>query len=77
MKFVDLSGLSGTWPGAGTQYDVMSGHRFCSADPWVYGPSIDYPHWSNPILPGYAAPMHPTPEGQFAIYKAIVQQTGL
>jgi alpha-tubulin suppressor-like RCC1 family protein len=73
VKFVDLSGLGG-FPGG---QDIMAGHTFCSADPWAYGPSIDYPHWGNPILPGYPAPMHPTPEGQFAIYKAIVQQAGL
>lgn len=72
VKFVDLSGLGGL----GGQ-DVMAGHTFCSADPWVYGPSIDYPDGSHWLGQDYPAPMHPTPEGQFAIYKAIVQQAGL
>ncbi len=71
ISLVDLAGL---FPGG---QDIMSGHTFCSTDPWVYGPSIDYPHWGNPVKPDYPAPMHPTPEGQLAIYKAIVQQAGL
>jgi alpha-tubulin suppressor-like RCC1 family protein len=71
ISLVDLTGLF-----QGGQ-DIMAGHTFCSADPWVYGPSIDYPHWGNPVKPDYPAPMHPTPEGQLAIYKAIVQQAGL
>jgi hypothetical protein len=60
VSLVDLSGNYG-----GT--DVMSGHKWCSADPWVYGTSIDYgiPPGSNP------APFHPTPEGQNAIYQAV------
>jgi hypothetical protein len=62
--FVDLS-------------SVMSSHTFCSSDPWVYGPSIDYPHFSDPSVPSYPAPFHPTPEGQQAIYQAIVDQAGL
>jgi alpha-tubulin suppressor-like RCC1 family protein len=70
ISLVDLAGL---FPGG---QDIMSGHTFCSADPWVYGPSIDYPHWGK-LRPGYPAPMHPTPEGQMAIFKAIVQQAGL
>lgn len=67
---VDLSGDYG-----GT--NVMAGHTFCSGDPWVYGPSIDYPHFGNPVLPSYPAPLHPTPEGQQAIYSAVMQQGGL
>jgi hypothetical protein len=58
---------------------VMSGHEFCTSDPWVYGPSIDYPNWQGviPAVPDYPAPFHPTPEGQNAIYKAVVQQAGI
>jgi hypothetical protein len=62
--FVDLS-------------SVMSGHEFCTGDPWVYGPSIDYPHLGNPALPKYPASFHPTPAGQYAIYQAVKQQAGL
>jgi PKD repeat protein len=44
-------------------------HRWCSADPWVYGPSlrqVNLPdNLSNP------APFHPTPEGQQAIAQNI------
>jgi hypothetical protein len=69
VKFVDLSG----WYGGS---DIMSGHRFCSADPWVYGPSINYPNFAQG-LPGLPTPMHPTPEGQLAIYRAIGQYAGI
>lgn len=55
----------------------MSGHTFCTTDPWVYGPSIDYPDGSHWGVQPYPAPMHPTPEGQLAIYKAIVAQAGI
>jgi hypothetical protein len=57
--------------------NVMSNNGFCTSDPWVYGPSIDYPQWAIPPVPGLPAPFHPTPEGQQAIYKAIVDQAGL
>ncbi|HEV2375910.1 MAG TPA: hypothetical protein VGS19_27555 [Streptosporangiaceae bacterium] len=70
VKFVDLTG----WYG-GT--DIMAGHTFCSADPWVYGPSINYPDGSHWLGRKYPSPMHPTPEGQLAIFNAIVQQAGL
>lgn len=70
VKFVDLSGSYG-----GT--NIMSGHTFCTTDPWVYGPSIDYPDGSHWGVQPYPAPMHPTPEGQLAIYKAIVAQAGI
>ncbi len=42
-------------------------HRWCSADPWVYGPSIAAPTFSHPKGNGSQAPFHPTPEGQQAI----------
>jgi hypothetical protein len=49
--------------------NVMSGHQLCTSDPWVYGPSMDYPgggDWgTNP------AAIHPTPEGQQAIADAV------
>jgi hypothetical protein len=62
--FVDLS-------------SVMSGHEFCTSEPWVYGPSIDYPAWANLGPANFPAPFHPTPDGQYAIYQAIAQQAGL
>jgi PKD repeat protein/lysophospholipase L1-like esterase len=43
-------------------------HRWCSADPWVYGPSLEKTlagHLADP------APFHPTPEGQNAIAQNI------
>ena len=36
-------------------------HRWCSADPWFYGPSIAV------AVPGNPAPFHPTVQGQSAI----------
>jgi hypothetical protein len=51
--------------------NVMSGHEFCTSDPWAYGPSIDYP----PLGGGpasYPAPFHPTQAGARAIYKAVL-----
>lgn len=50
---------------------VMAGHEFCTTDPWVYGPSIDYPSWTNGLFPGNPAPGHPTLEGQQAIERAV------
>jgi lysophospholipase L1-like esterase len=51
---------------------VMDGHRLCSSDPWVYGPSIDAPTtWGGAGGDHNAAPFHPTPSGQQAIYRAI------
>jgi PKD repeat protein len=45
---------------------LFKGHRWCSTEPWVYGPSIEslLHHDSN-------APFHPTPEGQEAIGRAL------
>lgn len=52
--------------------NVMSGHQWCSQDPWVYGASIDFPVVGDSILPGHnPAPFHPTPEGQNRIYEAV------
>ncbi|WP_323747379.1 NHL domain-containing protein [Catenulispora rubra] len=48
--------------------NVMAGHQWCSNDPWMYGPSINYSGGNNP------APFHPTPAGQNAIYQAVLQQ---
>ena len=48
---------------------VMAGHEFCSAHPWVYGPSIDF-NVSGVLNPN-PAPFHPTPAGQHAIYLAV------
>jgi hypothetical protein len=50
--------------------NAMSGHEFCTTDPWMYGISIRYP----PIGGGPGnnpAPFHPTPAGQLAIYQAV------
>lgn len=58
VHLVDLSG-------------VMSGHQFCTADPWVYGISIDYPSWEHPLGSANPAPSHPTPQGQNAIARAV------
>jgi PKD repeat protein len=46
-------------------------HRWCSSDPWVYGPSIDHPSLTSPTGNGNPAPFHPTPEGQNAIAQNI------
>lgn len=45
---------------------LFNGHRWCSSNPWVYGPSLEslFHHTS-------AAPFHPTPEGQQAIGQAL------
>lgn len=44
----------------------VTGHEFCSADPWIYGISIWYKDVGNP------APFHPTPAGQAAISKVLI-----
>jgi hypothetical protein len=60
MKLADISG-------------AMLGHQLCDSNPWVYGPSIDYPSIGGG--PGSSpAPFHPTPAGQAAI-AAIVAST--
>ncbi len=52
--------------------NVMSGHEFCTSDPWVYGTSIDFPLVNGSLLPGNnPAPFHPTVTGQHAIYDAV------
>jgi hypothetical protein len=56
---VDLVNISG----------AMSGHEFCTSDPWVYGPSIQYPISGENANP---APFHPTLAGQRAI-RALVE----
>jgi PKD repeat protein len=45
---------------------LFKGHRWCSSNPWAYGPSLEsiFHHHS-------AAPFHPTPEGQQAIGQAL------
>jgi hypothetical protein len=43
----------------------LDDHRWCSADPWFYGPSIRLAVSGNP------APFHPTPQGQSAIGKYL------
>jgi len=58
VSLVDISG-------------IVSGHEFCTSDPWVYGPSIDYPSISYPTGNDNPAPFHPTPAGQAAIYAAV------
>lgn len=46
---------------------VMSGHGFCSSDPWVFGPSILLQN------PGVGAPYHPTAAGQAAIALRVIE----
>ncbi|TAK89772.1 hypothetical protein EPO04_01555 [Patescibacteria group bacterium] len=46
---------------------TMSGHGFCSTDPWVYGPSILL------LSPGSGAPYHPTPAGQAALARRVLE----
>ena len=53
---------------------VMAGHQWCTSDPWMYGPSIDYPPIGNTGPGTNPAPFHPTPSGQNAIYQAVLQQ---
>jgi PKD repeat protein/lysophospholipase L1-like esterase len=48
-------------------------HRWCSADPWVYGPSIAAPTFRDWSGNGSQAPFHPTAEGQQAIADNIAQ----
>jgi hypothetical protein len=43
-------------------------HRWCSADPWFYGPSIRIAASGNP------APFHPTRQGQSAIGEYVADQ---
>jgi hypothetical protein len=45
---------------------LFKGHRWCSSNPWAYGPSLEsiFHHES-------AAPFHPTPEGQQAIGRKL------
>ena len=57
VRLADISKVMATGPG----------HQFCTANPWVYGPSIDYSAWKHPTGSGNPSPMHPTPAGQAAI----------
>jgi lysophospholipase L1-like esterase len=45
---------------------AFAGHRWCDADPWVYGTSILVGDASS------TAPFHPTPAGQRAIADAVL-----
>jgi lysophospholipase L1-like esterase len=45
---------------------AFAGHRWCDADPWVYGTSILVTDSSS------TAPFHPTPAGQRAIADAVL-----
>jgi Tol biopolymer transport system component len=57
---VDLVNISG----------MVSGHEFCTSDPWVYGPSIDYPPIGGG--PGNSpAPFHLTPAGERELHEAV------
>jgi len=46
---------------------AFEGHRWCDADPWVYGTSILVTDSSS------TAPFHPTPAGQQAIADAVLE----
>jgi lysophospholipase L1-like esterase len=57
--------------------NVMSQHEYCTADPWVYGTSIDFPIVDGSLLSNdNPAPFHPTPAGQRAIYGAVKAALG-
>ncbi len=61
LRFVELAATS-------TTTNVMSGHQYCSSDPWVYGPSIQFPALSGGSGDSTSpAPFHPSPAGQAAI----------
>jgi lysophospholipase L1-like esterase len=45
---------------------AFAGHRWCAADPWVYGPSIFVAD------PASRVPFHPTPAGQRAYAEAVL-----
>ena len=45
---------------------AFAGHRWCDADPWIYGPSIFVTD------PGSRVPFHPTPAGQRAFADAVL-----
>jgi len=49
---------------------AFAGHRWCDADPWVYGTSILVTN------PSSTAPFHPTPAGQRAIAAAVLDALG-
>jgi len=49
---------------------AFAGHRWCDADPWVYGTSILVGDASS------TAPFHPTPAGQRAIAGAVLDVLG-
>ena len=52
---------------------IMEGHKFCSTDPWVYGPSIVVPAVAGGSDGGdNPAPFHPTPAGQQAIADRVL-----
>jgi len=48
---------------------AFDGHRWCSAEPWVYGLSIF--SLTNPSSLLSQAPFHPTPEGQARIARLV------
>jgi hypothetical protein len=45
---------------------ALSGHQWCSPDPWAYGASI------LALDPQSGAPAHPTPQGQQAIAQVVL-----
>ncbi|MFA5882587.1 MAG: GDSL-type esterase/lipase family protein [Acidimicrobiia bacterium] len=45
---------------------AFNGHRWCDADPWIYGPSIFVAD------PASRVPFHPTPAGQRAFADAVL-----
>jgi lysophospholipase L1-like esterase len=45
-------------------------HRWCTGDPWAYGPSIY--HFSDPVSFYSQAPFHPTPDGQASIADYVI-----
>lgn len=54
----------------------LVGHRWCSDQPWIYGPSIGAPAFLGGLPEAAAAPFHPTEKGQAAIASAFVDAVG-
>ena len=45
---------------------ALAGHQWCSSDPWAYGASV------LALNPQSGAPVHPTPQGQQAVARIVL-----